>query len=430
MDGFEAITSARAGETCYRYVHPTGLPIYVWPKRGYQSAYAVFATQYGSIDTAFTSCIDGKETTVEVPAGIAHYLEHKLFENEDCDAFERYAKTGASANAYTSFQQTAYLFSCTENVEESLEILLDFVQRPYFTEETVRKEQGIIGQEIRMCEDSPSRRVLFNLLRALYHRHPIKTDIAGTVESIAEITPDLLYGCYNTFYNLHNMVLVVAGNITPEQVRRAADKTLRPAPDWHLDRAVIEEPAAAVTTRVEDVMPVSAPLFYLGYKDIFPPAQGNRCQTAEELVGADVLLDMLAGKASPLYARLMEEGLINASFGAEYFEGPGYAVWMFAGESRDPDAVRAAVEEELARMRREGLEAGAFEAARNALYGRLITAMNDVENCGDFLVSDTFYGRKPFRLIDAAASLDIQSVYALLRGRLRSEASALSIVHG
>ena len=392
----EVIRSERTGEECVRIDHPSGLPIFVWPKKGYQSAYAVFATRYGSIDTAFTT----EQGPVTVPAGIAHYLEHKLFENEDCDAFERYARTGASANAYTSFSQTAYLFTCTERVEESLEILLDFVQKPYFTPETVAKEQGIIGQEIRMCEDSPSRRVLFNLLRALYHEHPIKIDIAGTVESIAQITPELLYGCYNTFYNLRNTVLVVAGNVTAEQV-----------------------------LRVEETMPVSAPLFYLGYKEVIPREEGTRCRTAEELAAAEVLLDLLAGKASPLYARLMDEGLINAQFGADYFEGPGYAVWLFAGESRDPDAVRQAVEAELARARREGFAPADFEAARNALYGRLITALNSVENCGDFLVNDYFYGRKPFALIDAAASLDLQSVYDLLHGSLRAESSALSVVH-
>ncbi len=425
----QTFKSERAGETCYRVDHPSGLPIFIWPKPGYQSAYAVFATRYGSIDTSFVTGRDGAEAAVTVPAGIAHYLEHKLFENEDCDAFERYAKTGASANAYTSFAQTAYLFSCTDRVEESLEILLDFVQKPYFTPETVQKEQGIIGQEIRMCEDSPSRRVFYNLLRALYHKHPIRIDIAGTVDSIAQITPELLYDCYHTFYNLRNMVLVVAGNVTPEQVLRVADKTLKPAPAWHLERPAAGEPDGVVQARVEETMPVSAPLFYLGYKQAVPAEEGMQTRTAEEMVAAEVLLDLLVGRASPLYARLMEEGLINTQFGADYFEGPGYAAWLFAGESKDPDAVRAAIDGEIERVRREGLDEGAFEASRRALYGRLITALNDVENCGDFLVSDYFYGRNPFGLIDAAASLALQSVYAMLNG-LRAEASALSVVHG
>ena len=222
----------KSGERCVRIDHPSGLPIFVCPKPGYQSAYAVFAVKYGSVDTTFVE--DGRE--VEVPEGIAHYLEHKLFENEDCDAFERYAHTGASANAYTSFERTAYLFNCTGRLEESLEILLDFVQRPYFTEETVRKEQGIIGQEIRMCEDSPNRRVLFNLLKALYQNCPVRVDIAGTVESIAEITPELLYSCYRSFYNLRNMVLVVAGNVDTDTVLRVADRVLIPAPEWNLER--------------------------------------------------------------------------------------------------------------------------------------------------------------------------------------------------
>ncbi|MBR5134617.1 MAG: insulinase family protein, partial [Clostridia bacterium] len=185
------------GEAVDRIEHPSGLTIFVYPKRGFRSTYAMFATRYGSIDTSFVK--DGER--IDVPAGIAHYLEHKLFENEDCDAFERYAETGASANAYTSFDQTAYLFSCTQQVTESLEILLDFVQKPYFTEQTVEKERGIIGQEIRMGEDSPFRRVFCNLLKGLYSEHPVQTDIAGTVESIAQITPELLYDCYDTFYN-------------------------------------------------------------------------------------------------------------------------------------------------------------------------------------------------------------------------------------
>ena len=410
----------RTGERCVRIDHPSGLPIFVWPKPGYQSGYAVFATRYGSIDTAFEQ--DGVKT--EVPAGIAHYLEHKLFENEDCDAFERYAKTGASANAYTSFDRTAYLFSCTGRLEESLEILLDFVQSPYFTEETVKKEQGIIGQEIRMCEDSPSRRVLFNLLKALYHRHPVNIDIAGTVESIADITPELLYGCYRQFYNLRNMALCVAGNVTPEQVLTVADRALKPAPPFTLERTPVDEPEAAVQERVEAVMPVSAPLFYLGFKE----AAGGRVRTPEELAAADVLLELLTGKASPLYARLMKQGLINTSFGAEFFEGPGYAAWLFGGESRDPDAAADAIRAEIDRLRREGVPPGDFIAARNAVYGRIVASLNDVENCGDSLVSDHFYSREPFSLIDAAATLGVQSVETMLRDGLKPAASALSVI--
>ena len=191
--------------------------------------------------------------------GHAHFLEHKLFENEDCDAFARYARTGASANAYTSFDMTCYLFSCTENVYESLEILLDFVQSPYFTEETIQKEQGIIGQEIKMYEDDPSWRVLFNALCGLYHVHPVKNDIAGTVESIAQITPEMLYRCYNTFYNLRNMVLCVAGNVETEKVLEVADRLLRKSEEVSVERAFLPEPEEIVYPYKEEALAVSFP---------------------------------------------------------------------------------------------------------------------------------------------------------------------------
>lgn len=418
------IANQRTGERCFKTVHPTGLTIFVYPKPGYSSSYAVFATKYGSIDTAFHS--DGAAEATEVPAGIAHYLEHKLFENEDSDAFERYAKTGANANAYTSFDRTAYLFTCTSGFADSLEILLDFVQSPYFTKETVQKEQGIIGQEIRMGEDSPGRRVLFNLLKALYQKHPVRIDIAGTVESIAEITPELLYGCYRTFYNLHNMVLSVSGNVTPEQVLAVADKALKPTKDSHVERAAVDEPLAAVQPRVEQKMPVAAPLFYLGFKDYIP--DGKSCRTAEELAAASVLLEILAGQASPLYNRLMEKGLINTSFDSDYFDGPGYAVWLFGGESSDPDAVAAAIKEEIGRYRREGIPSADFKAARNSLYGRQVAALNDVENCGDNLVSDFFYGREPFAAVEAAAALTPEAVRKMLDGCFKDEQASLSII--
>ncbi|MEE0929349.1 MAG: pitrilysin family protein, partial [Acutalibacteraceae bacterium] len=202
-----------------------GLKIYIMEKKDFGSVYAAFGTRYGSIDTRF-SRNDGPEITV--PEGIAHFLEHKLFESEDGDAFSRFAETGAYCNAYTSFDRTCYIFSCSANFEKNLEILLDFVQSPYFTAETVKKEQGIIGQEIKMYEDSPGWRVMFNLLKQMYENHPVKIDIAGTVESIAEITAEKLYDVYNVFYNLNNMVLCVSGNVTVEQVLKTADKMLKP----------------------------------------------------------------------------------------------------------------------------------------------------------------------------------------------------------
>lgn len=426
MSNWREITCVHTGETCYCLLHSSGLPIYVWPKTGYASSYAVFATNYGAIDTAY---IDPKsKKTVELPAGIAHYLEHKLFENEECDAFERYAKTGANANAYTSFDHTAYLFSCTQNVTESLEILLDFVQDPYFTEQTVEKERGIIGQEIRMCEDSPSRTVFCNLLTALYHKHPVRIDIAGTVESIAEITPELLYGCYRSFYDLHNMVLAVSGNVTCEQVEEVANRLLKPAAGNVPARVPVEEPLAAAQSRIEVHMPVAEPLFYLGYKVPRHAENGVRRESAVELAAAEVLGELLGGRANPLYAKLMREGLINASFGLEYFNGPDYGVWILGGESQNPQAVCEAFRAEIARLKREGITQDDFTAARNAVYGRAVSQLDNVEACGDMLTEAHFAGRLPFAVLDAVATLDVQSVYDRVKQDFYEEASALSLV--
>ncbi len=411
----------RTDETVYSGVHASGLTLYVCPKAGYSSTYAIIGTRYGSVDTTFE--VDGKE--LFVPTGIAHYLEHKLFENEDCDAFEKYAQTGASANAYTGFQQTAYLFSCTEQVEKNLRILLDFVQNPYFTDENVEKERGIIGQEIRMCEDDPDRLAMFNVLEMLYTMHPVRVDIAGTVQSIAKITPALLYDCYRTFYNLHNMALVVSGNIDCETVERVADEVLKTAPPFTLKRQAVAEPETVTEKRREAHMPVAVPLFYIGIKE---PVEAGYLHDAEQLMAAEILLELLAGRGSVLYARLMENGLINETFGSGYFEGSGYAAFLFSGESKDPDAVLREIKLEIERMQRDGVDEQRFLEERNALYGRLISGLNDVESCGDWLLDDHFYGRKPFALIDSVASLDVKSVYTVLTERISVDRMALSVV--
>lgn len=292
----------------------------------------------------------------------------------------------------------------------------------------MKKEQGIIGQEIRMCEDNPERRVLFNLLRGLYAVHPVRLDIAGTVESIAEITPELLYGCYETFYNLHNMVLAVSGNVTPEQVLRVADRMLRPGPDRRVERAPFSEPREAVSSRVEDRMPVAAPLFYLGYKVPMPSESGVRCSTPEETVSAAVLAELLGGRSSALYARLMDEGLVNTSFDVDYFDGPGFAAWLIGGESRDPDAVCEAFRAQVRRMADGGVaEKGLSRRAQRSVWepGRAARQCGKLRrNAGKW----AFLWAQPLCLLDAAAHLDIQSIYRRLREDFDDEASTLSVI--
>ena len=408
------------GDAIYSMEHSSGLQILVWPQPEAATAYALFATRYGSVYNTLPAPDGGVE---EVPEGIAHYLEHKLFESEEGDAFERFAATGANANAYTSFERTAYLFQATEEILPSLEILLDFVQHPYFTPQTVQKEQGIIGQEIRMCEDDPSRCVLFNLLQGMYHRHPVRIDIAGTVESISHITADLLYRCYGQYYNLHNMVLAVAGRITPAEVEEAADRLLKPAAPMTPVTVSCDEPDTVVEHRVEQRMPVAAPLFYLGIKE-----PGGVTRDAAALAGARLLTDLLVGRSSPLYARLMEAGLINEQFEAEYFNGPGFGVWLFAGESADPDRVAEAILEEIRRQQADGLDGEAVEIARRAAYGETVSGLDDAATCAETLLSDWVDGIPPLSRLDATASLTPEELNAQLRQRIPTEQATLSVI--
>lgn len=410
------------GDTCYMATHPSGLKIFVYPKEGYASTYAMFGTAYGSIDTTFRR--SDETETVTVPAGIAHFLEHKLFESEDGDAFARYAKTGASANAFTSFDKTCYLFSCTGNLQESLEILLDFVQSPYFTPQTVQKEQGIIGQEIRMYDDNPEWRVFFNLLGAMYHEHPVKVNIAGTVESIADITADLLYRCYRTFYSPANMVLAVAGKVEPELVFSTAEAMLKKSGGFTVERSFPQEPDAVLKERVEENLSVSVPLFQLGFKEKAPEGRIS----GRELAHTDILLELLASESSPLYCRLLEEGLINPTFGYEYLELPGCAAVIFGGESSNPDRVAEEIKKEITRLRQEGIAAEDFERARRAVYGRGIAALGNVQSVASLLMESAFAGREIDDALRGAEEATVEDIEKRLCCQMREETSVLSVI--
>ncbi len=420
MIDFKEIRSERLNERVLYTRHKSGLDIYIAPKAGYSSQYAIFGTKYGSIDNRFI--VDGE--TLSVPEGIAHYLEHKLFESEDGDAFSRYAQTGASANAYTSFDRTCYLFSSTSKFTESLEILLDFVQHPYFTAKTVEKEQGIIGQEINMYDDSPGWRVMFNLLGALYHTHPVKIDIAGTVDSISHITAELLYKCYNSFYNLGNMVLCVAGDVSPEDVIGVADRILKTAKPQQVEGIFEPEPMTIVKPRVEQQLSVSVPLFNFGFKD--EPVTGSESAKKEALT--DILLEVICGDASPLYRRLYDSGLINADFSMQYFNGRSFATTMIGGESHDPDAVMKEFLNETARLQKEGLPKSDFEMAKRAVYGRFAASYDSVENVANNIAGCRFMDTGMFDTIDEVAKADYDSASERLMSHFAPDRCAMSVI--
>ena len=422
MPDIREVKSERLGESYFEIDHPSGLKILVYPKKNYAATYAVFGTRYGSIDTEFR--LNGEEKFTCVPEGIAHFLEHKLFESEDLDAFERYAKTGASANAYTSFDKTCYLFSCTGKFQESLEILLDFVTHPYFTEKTVQKEQGIIGQEIQMCRDEAGWEALFSLLRAMYKTHPVRIDIAGTVESIAEITPELLYKCYETFYNFSNMMLCVAGNVTPDEVLSVADRLLKPQKPIEIERKFHREPREVAESYTEETLSVAFPIFSLGFKEAVETPE----RSLREILISDIILEAVAGKTSAFYSELLEAGLINTSFESEYFCGYGYAAWIFTGESPDGREVQKRITARIRALQESGISKADFERIRKKLYGRSIMQFNDIDGIANAMVSAYFCKEGLFDETEILQSLTLDEVNARLRTALQTDCASLSVI--
>ena len=422
MPDIREVKSERLGESYFEIDHPSGLKILVYPKKNYAATYAVFGTRYGSIDTEFR--LNGEEKFTCVPEGIAHFLEHKLFESEDLDAFERYAKTGASANAYTSFDKTCYLFSCTGKFQESLEILLDFVTHPYFTEKTVQKEQGIIGQEIQMCRDEAGWEALFSLLRAMYKTHPVRIDIAGTVESIAEITPELLYKCYETFYNFSTMVLCVAGNVTPDEVLSVADRLLKPQKPIRIERKFHREPREVAESYTEETLSVAFPIFSLGFKEAVETPE----RSLREILISDIILEAVAGKTSAFYSELLEAGLINTSFESEYFCGYGYAAWIFTGESPDGREVQKRITARIRALQESGISKADFERIRKKLYGRSIMQFNDIDGIANAMVSAYFCKEGLFDETEILQSLTLDEVNARLRTALQTDCASLSVI--
>ncbi len=418
----KTVDSAVLHEKYYEINHKSGLKIFVMPKEHYSSAYAVIGTRYGSIDTKFKR--SDRDDFVTVPEGIAHFLEHKLFESEELDAFTRYAETGASANAYTSFDKTCYLFQCTDRFEDSLRILLDFVTHPYFTKETVEKEQGIIGQEITMYYDVPGWMSTFNLLKCLYKNHPVRIDIAGTVESISRITDRLLYDCYDTFYNLNNMALAVVGNVDVETVLSVCDEVLKKSADVKIERAFEPEPRETVKIYDEYYLSVGMPVFSFGYKE----ACKTPLRTVKELVEMNVLLEILAGETSPLYTSLFEKGLINSSFSKEYFVGNGYEAVIFDGESNNAAEVANAIKAEVENLRNNGFSDERFEAARRSLYGKEIMSYNDIDDVANSMIASCFGGFGVFDALDIYKHVKKSDIEKLLAEKLDEKYSALSVV--
>ena len=408
---------AAAAVSCESVVLPSGLTVLCRTMPGYSSVHAIYATGFGSVHRAFR--LDGKQVTL--PAGTAHFLEHKMCETPKGDSFTFYAKTGASANAFTSYDRTCYLFSATQKIDENLDILLGMVGKPWFTKATIAKEQGIIGQEIKMYDDSPDWRLITGLFECLYHEHPIRSDIAGTVESIAELTPELLYACTDAFYRPGNMVLSVAGNITLDQAVEACRRNgVYDAVDPPQVETIFPQEADTVQHKETTfTMPVNKPCFALGYKE----AAINRGDTRMEVI-ADLLPDLICGGLTNLYRKLYDESLVNPEFSGDYLSTEGACIIAFTGESETPREVAQMVRDEIARLRQNGVDPELFTLVKNQMYGEMLADVENVDDAAEEMGMAFLKGRTLADEIEALATLTVDDVNKALQTMLLEENSA------
>lgn len=415
----------RARETVYRYEHDSGLKAFVIPKKGYSKKHATFSTHYGAINNEFV--IPGESVATKVPDGIAHFLEHKLFEQENGSVMDKFSELGSNPNAYTGFSQTVYLFSCTDRFDENFKLLTDFVQNPFISEESVEKEKGIIGQEIMMYQDNPNWRAFFNLLKAFYAQNPVRTDIAGSVESISKINRDTLYKCYNTFYHPANMVILVVGDVEPQSVFEQVASSIKPAkPQNEIKRIFPNEPAGVFKNYAEQVLAVSMPQFQMGFKDNKLDTKGFEALRQE--VAMKLLLEMIMGRSSELYNNLYSEGLLNSSFDYDYTIEECYAFSIFGGESSEPLAVKSRLLEAISMLKKNGLEKGSYERIKKAMFGRFMRQLNSIERISHNFISVYFKGMSIFDYLGVYDKITIEYVNEIFYQHFNEDNLALSVI--
>lgn len=410
------------GEQVFSEKLENGLSCFIIKKSGYNKSYAFFATDYGGADRRFN--LSGRLT--DTPIGVAHFLEHKMFDTKDGNALTDLSANGASPNAFTSTDLTAYHFESTEKFEENLEILLSFVSVPYFTPESVEKEQGIIGQEIRMTEDEPEYAVYYGLMKALYRHHPLRDSVAGTVESIAQITADTLYNCHSVFYNPSNMVLCVAGDVDPDRIVAIARKVLPKEPgEVPLRDYGPPEKLTPETPTAEAKMEVSIPIFLMGAKAV--PVKDGHDYLKQYLIGS-LALDILAGQSSPLYLSLYSQGLINSSFSAVYEAAAGTSYTMAGGESADPMKVFELYKNEALRLANNGPDTALFNRLKKATLGKLIRSLNSFDSICYNYAKGYFRGYDAYEAAALLTSVTPEDIKAFIETNLSPEKMAISII--
>lgn len=397
-------------ETLYKETLANGLNVYILPKRGYSKTFVTFTTNYGSIDRTFVP--RGSEEELTVPDGIAHFLEHKLFEKEDGDVFQKFSVHGASANAFTSFTRTAYLFSATDKLYENTEILLNFVQEPYFTEKTVDKEKGIIAQEITMYDDQPDWRLYFGTIENLYHEHPVKIDIAGTVESIQDITAEHLYECYETFYHPSNMALFVVGAVDPDEmmdfIKKNQDTKKFKEPAEIIRKFPDEKETVAIAER-SLAMDVSKPKLNIGMKCTKTDIEGEEMLIQE--LSSGLVLDILFGRSSDFYTKTYKEGLIDESFSYDFTMEKGFGFAMIGSDTEQPEALEA----EIRKTIREAVENWSItdvelDRMRKKKIGQFMRSLNSPEFIANQFTRYAFNKMNLFDVVPTLEKLTVQNL--------------------
>ncbi len=423
MSEIKTVEYKDLGIKYYTTVHKSGLEITLIPK-DISENYALFSTRYGGADNCFK--LDGEADFTRVPDGIAHYLEHKMFENEDgVDTFARFAKYGANANAFTSDNITAYLFGATQNFKENLEILLDYVTHPYFTPENVAKEQGIIGQEIKMGEDNPHRAVYQNLKTALYKDSQANVSVIGTVESISHITPELLYSCYNTFYNLSNMMLVVSGRAAMDEILEVCDKVLPVQQPVKIIRSYNSEQPQVNMKRISKEFEIAKPIFRIGVKD--PELALAADERMKRNAAGTILYQLLFGETSPFSVEVYESGLIN-DFHGYYDSGKICAYGTIGGESDDPEAAYDKIVEYIEKKKKDGFSQADFERIKKAEYAGMVRSLDSphLPNSVTFYKIDDL---DMFDYIECLKNVKFEDMQPLCREMFKDEYLCMSVAY-
>ncbi len=421
------IESSKIKERAYVEKLENGMMVIIIPKKNASKKYAIWGTHFGSIDNRFIMPKTGEE--VFIPDGVAHFLEHKMFEQEDgTNSLDTLMALGIDANAYTTNDHTAYLFECSNNFYEGLDELMNYVQHPYFTDENVEKEKGIIGQEIRMYDDDPGWRLYMNAMDCMYKENPIKIDIAGTVESISEITPDVLYKCYNTFYNPSNMVMVICGDFIPEELLEEIKKRIVPKEkQGDIKRIYPAKENGIHMAYKEAEMEVSTPIFAIGYKDD-EDLKENRQQIITKHIAIEILLNMIIGKSSSLYKELYENGELLAEPELDYEFSDEYAHILISGQSKNPQKIQDKIKEIVEKYKNEGLDTEHFERIKKKIYGDYVVEYNSVGDIARMFLSDKIKQINSFDYIEEYSSVTKEYTEEVLKNVFKTENMILSVI--